>query len=303
MLSEVARSRREFLTGSVAGTLGMMAASWRTRAALAADNDGFVNLFDGKTLKGWHARPRIPPGSARVADPKNELLKAMLTYKGKWEVRDGVLIGGQDGPRLKHPQKGVEWGVGGWLMTDAKYGDFELTIDARPDWPVDTGIYVRTTDLGQGFQILLDHREDGGIGFIYGKNIGAFNTRPYSFTSKIEKGQLVGLVPKAVPKESLLPVKFAASVEEFLKTWKVNDWNTFRIRCVGKYPLITTWINGAKICEFDAATFKADGYDRDAALKLLGERGRIALEVHDGDAARWAKGAVSRWRNIRLKPL
>ena len=227
----------------------------------------------------------------------------MLAHKGKWEVQDGVLIGGQDGPRLKHPQKGVEWGIGGWLMTDDKYGDFELTIDARPDWPVDTGIYVRTTGLGQGFQILLDHREDGGIGFIYGKNIGAFNTRPYGFTSRMEKGKLVGLVPKPVPKESLLPVNFAASAEEFLKAWKVNDWNTFKIRCVGKYPLITTWINETKICEFDAATFKAEGYDRDATLKLLGERGRIALEVHDGDEARWAKGAVARWKNIRLKTL
>lgn len=104
-------------------------------------------------------------------------------------------------------------------------------------------------------------------------------------------------------KENLLPVNFAASAEEFLKTWKVDDWNTFKIRCVGKYPRITTWINGTKICAFDAATFKADRYDRDAVLKLLGGSGRIALEVHDGDEARWAKGAVSRWRNIRLKPL
>jgi len=302
MFTKVAPNRREFLTGSVAGTVGMIA-SWRTLAADAADPDGFVNLFDGKTLKGWQARPRVPAGAARTADPKDELLKAMLAFKGKWEVQDGVLIGGQDGPRLKHPKKGVDWGLGGYLMTDEKYGDFELLIDARPDWPVDTGIYLRTTDLGQGFQVLLDHREDGGIGFIYGNGIGAFNTRPYGFTSKREKSKLVGLEPKPVPKESLVPVTFAATPEVFLKAWKVDDWNTFRIRCVGKYPLITTWINGEKICVFDAATLKATGYDRDTVLKLLGERGRIALEVHDGDEARWAKGAVSRWRNIRLKPL
>jgi hypothetical protein len=298
-----ATSRREFLKGSVAGTLGTIAGSWGNLPAHAADRDGYVSLFDGKTLKGWHARPRIPPGAAQAVDPKNEFLKAVRTYKGKWEVRDGVLIGGQDGPRLKHPKRGVEWGLGGFLMADRKYGDFELMIDARPDWPVDTGIYLRATDRGQAFQVLLDHREDGGIGFIYGNSIGAFNTRPYGFTSKREKGKLVGLVPKPVSKDKLLPVKFAATAEVFLKAWKVGDWNTFKIRCVGKYPLITTWINGEKICEFDAATFKAQGYDRDAALKLLGPRGRIALEVHDGDEARWAKGAVSRWRNIRLKGL
>ena len=58
-----------------------------------------------------------------------------------------------------------------------------------------------------------------------------------------------------------------------------------------------------QISDFDAATLKAPNYDRDVTLKVLGERGHIALEVHDGDASRWAKGAVSRWRNIRLKPL
>jgi hypothetical protein len=299
----VSTNRREFLMGSVAGGLGLIAAPWRARAAYAADADGSVSLFDGKTLKGWRALPRVAPRKPGAPEPTSELYKAALAHKGKWEVKDGVLIGGQDGPRLKHPQKGVEWGLGGFLMTDEKYGDFELTIAARPDWPVDTGIYLRATDRGQGFQVLLDHREDGGIGFIYGNYIGSFNTRPYGFSAKLEKGKLVGLVPKPVPKESLLPVKFAATAEEFLKAWKVDDWNTFRIRCVGKYPLITTWINGAKICEFDAATFKADGYDRDAALKLLGDRGRIALEVHDGDEARWAKGAVARWKDIRLKPL
>ena len=168
---------------------------------------------------------------------------------------------------------------------------------------MDTGVYLRTSDRNEAFQVLLDHREDGGIGFIYGNGIGAFNTRPYGFTSKRKGGKLVGLTPKPVPKESLLPIPYAATAEQFLKTWKVDDWNTFKIRCVGKYPLITTWINGTKICEFDAATLKADRYNRDAVLKQLGDRGRIALEVHDGDEARWAKGAVSRWRNIRLKPL
>jgi hypothetical protein len=227
----------------------------------------------------------------------------MLGYKGKWEVRDGVLIGGQDGPRLKHPKTGVDWGIGGYLVTDQTYGDFELSLEARPDWPVDTGIYLRTSDRNQGFQVLLDHREDGGIGFIYGNGIGAFNTRPYGLSAQWKDGKLVQLVPRPVPKEKLLPIPYAAPVEDFLKTWKVGDWNTFRVRCVGKYPRITTWINGVKICDFDAATLKAPGYDRDEVLKLLGERGRIALEVHDGDDARWAKGAVSRWRNIRLKPL
>lgn len=70
-------------------------------------------------------------------------------------------------------------------MTDKTFGDFELLVDARPDWSCDTGIYVRTTPLGQGFQILLDHRGDdtsgigGSVGFLYLRGIGNFRVSPY----------------------------------------------------------------------------------------------------------------------------
>ena len=48
--------------------------------------------------------------------------------------------------------------------------------EARPDWPPDTGIMVRATDIGsQGFQILLDHRKSGNIGGSYGNGIGGFH--------------------------------------------------------------------------------------------------------------------------------
>ena len=68
-------------------------------------------------------------------------------------------------------------------------------------------------------------------------------------------------------------------------------------------------MNGARIAELDAATLQAPNYDRDAALKLLGRRGHIALEVHDsGDDLwmgqdRWLPGHVCRYRNIRIKRL
>ena len=45
---------------------------------------------------------------------------------------------------MVHKEDGADWGLGSWLMSDATYGDFELLVDARPDWPCDTGIYVRT---------------------------------------------------------------------------------------------------------------------------------------------------------------
>ncbi|MFT4689806.1 MAG: hypothetical protein ACKVHO_21125 [Verrucomicrobiia bacterium] len=37
---------------------------------------------------------------------------------------------------------------------------------------------------------------------------------------------------------------------------KFGGGNNFKIRCIGKYPVITTWINGVKICQFNTGTLK-----------------------------------------------
>jgi hypothetical protein len=247
-----------------------------------------VVLFDGKTLDGWHPMARVLPKSF----PNYEESKI---DHAKWTVNDGVLSGGQNPPGC---------GLGGWLLSDEKYGDFELYVDAKPDWSIDTGIYIRTTDAGEGFQILLDHRDGGAIGFIYGKNIGGFHARPYEFWPKRDAaGKVVELIPRDVAPKDRIPMNYAASSDAFLNAWKFGDWNTFKIRCVGKYPVITTWINGVKICEFDTGTLKGHRYDREKTAKLLGREGRIAFEVHAGTEVRWAKDALCRWKNIYLYEL
>jgi hypothetical protein len=102
-------------------------------------------------------------------------------------------------------------------------------------------------------------------------------------------------------------LSYAADVDDFLKVWRWDDWNELRIRCVGAMPVITTWINGVKIAELDTATLESPNYDADAVFEVLGDRGHIALEVHDNDSmfgeARWGVGAQCRWRNIRIKEL
>ena len=102
-------------------------------------------------------------------------------------------------------------------------------------------------------------------------------------------------------------LKHAADVEDFLNVWRWNGWNELRIRCVGALPVITTWVNGLKIAELDTATLDSPNYNPADVLGVLGERGHIALEVHDNDSmfgeARWGTGAQCRWRNIRIKEL
>ncbi|SHG71883.1 protein of unknown function [Fodinibius roseus] len=87
-----------------------------------------------------------------------------------------------------------------------------------------------------------------------------------------------------------------------MAAWKTGRWNTLRIRCVGKYPRITTWINYTKIAEFDAATTPHPRYDREQMFQALGREGAIALQVHGG-ADLWREGAKCRWKNIRVRSL
>ena len=69
----------------------------------------------------------------------------------------------------------------------------------------------------------------------------------------------------------------------------------------GKFPKVTTTINGVPVGVFDAASSSADKYDRDEVLELLGPEGHIAVQVHGGGS--YPAGKKCRWRNIRVREL
>jgi hypothetical protein len=284
MPDELSFTRRRLLQAA-----GISVAAF-TSAASAQTPDGFRSLFDGGSLKGWKRSPRA-------------LNQPSL---GIWTVEGGVISGGQDPPGS---------GIGSYLVSEETFSDFELLIDARPDWPADTGVLVRTNAQGNvGFQVLLDHRPHGGIGGYYGNGLGGWHAWNYSFTAETDKeGKVMRLIPGPAVEPAAgnftVPLDYAAPVEEFLQNWKPGGWNTFRIRCTGEIPHLTTWINGLKVAELDTAKMKAPRWDPKAMLDQLGRAGHIALEVHSNGANdklgkdRWAPGAVCRWRNINVKTL
>ena len=308
-------SRRRFLQASSALVVSGMLLEGRDKNTVdAAESstppEGYRSLFDGKTLAGWHAMPRPYPKPPKdAAADKVALYEKSLKSHGRWTVQDGILIGEQDPPGS---------GLGGYLVSDKAYDDFELLIDANPDWSVDTGVLVRTVPAGNvGIQILIDHRRDGGIGGFYGNGLGGFHALPYCFTAvRDAQGRPIGL-KEVDPKVAFQPITeekrrlltYAAPVGEFLKTWKFGAWNTFKIRCDGELPRLTTWINSTKICEMDTAKIEWPGFDKKAVRELLGRSGHLSLEVHSNGPTdklgkdRWAPGAVCRWRNIYIKPL
>jgi hypothetical protein len=98
-------------------------------------------------------------------------------------------------------------------------------------------------------------------------------------------------------------------LEELLAAWHFGDWNEFRVRCVGRAPRVTVWINDLLVAEIDLATLAAPHYDADAVSRALGRSGHLVLEVHDIDVLlgydRWGPDARCRcrWRKLRIREL
>ena len=151
-------NRRRFLTSSVVG-VGVSALSLAPRLLGAPPADGAAAgraraLFDGKTLQGWRARPRLSvPKDARFDSiPPEKLTAAVvkwhqehgpqdkLKHVGRWEVVEGAIVGGHE------PADSL---YGAYLVSEEKFADFELELEARPDWPADTGIMIRRARVGE----------------------------------------------------------------------------------------------------------------------------------------------------------
>ncbi|MBP7141826.1 MAG: DUF1080 domain-containing protein [Opitutaceae bacterium] len=105
-----------------------------------AEEEGFVPLFDGKTLSGWKPHEGMPP----------------IHRAGKWWVEDGVLYGTQDPP-----------GKGGLLWLDRPFTNYILKLQVQVAYPMDTGVFLRVGPTGLSQQVTFDYRPRGYVGRIF----------------------------------------------------------------------------------------------------------------------------------------
>jgi hypothetical protein len=136
-----------------------------------------TKLFNGKDLTGW---------------------KVYGTEK--WYVQDGLLIS-ESGPDKQY----------GYLATEKKYRDFELTAEFKQEADGNSGIFFRSSIEGTkitGWQaeVAPPGHNTGGIYESYGR----------------------GWLIKPDPEKD--------------KALKYGDWNTMKIRVVG--GVVETWLNG-----------------------------------------------------------
>ncbi len=269
-------NRRQFIQKSTTVTSAVVLSG---SLASAADNSNWIELFDGKTMDGWHKNPqKIGHGTG-----------------AHWQVEDGTITGEQDPPGS---------GNGGIMLTDRKFGDFELKLDIKPDWGVCSGLFLRGNDVGQCIQVMVDYHNAGNVGHLYGEGTFGWNTRCFDINEKKDKdGKMVGLQTDKHKTAAEVGLVYSCTPEEYVKAYKVDDWNAVRVLCVGEDPHITTWINGLKVCEFDGATSTNDTYAKNKAeiRKRLGKEGSIAIQVHGGGT--WPVGSKCRWKNIKIRPM
>jgi len=116
---------------------------------------GFVSLFNGENLDGWKGLVADPVKRAAMspATLKREQEKADKEMLTGWEVRDGIL---------------VFTGKGNNLVTEKKYGDFEMLVDWKITEDGDAGIYLRGTPQVQIWDTArLDVGAEVGSGGLY----------------------------------------------------------------------------------------------------------------------------------------
>lgn len=132
--------RCSLLTSTIAVTIAVL-----LFAGLAsADDKGWIELFDGKTLNGWVRK------------------NGTATYR----VEDGAIVG-----------RTMEGSPNSFLCTEKDYGDFELEFDVKVDDGLNSGVQIRSqtkdTPTGRvnGPQVEIESGP-AEAGYIYGEATG-----------------------------------------------------------------------------------------------------------------------------------
>jgi formylglycine-generating enzyme required for sulfatase activity len=162
------------------------------------------------------------------------------------------------------------YGQGGVLLTDKKYRDFELTVDVKIDSFSNGGIFLRSTESGQAYQVEL--AEPGGTGDVFGE---------------------------------MMRISKPGRAENKAKVWKPNDWNNFRIRMTGSVPRIQVWINNELMYDI---TEPVNDFTAGATEGMIGLQAHWSVTYSSSTkafdmSASWRPGSKHMFKNLRIREL
>lgn len=110
--------------------------------------EGFVAIFNGKNLSGWHVSRTNHHGTT-----------------GNFYVEDGAII-----------MKQNPFGRGGVLLSDKKYEDFELYLEVKTHPGTNGGIFFRSNESGSAYQIELNGDGELSTGNLLGEMLHVTTT-------------------------------------------------------------------------------------------------------------------------------
>lgn len=172
---------------TLAGLLALALAAPAVWAAetCAAGQEGWKPLFNGKDLAGW----------------KEE-------GKAKWTVENGHLVGRQG-----------DNGAAGDLFTEKQYGDFELHVKYKVQWPANSGVWFRYQSPQKAYQAdILEYKN------------------PVCYSGTL-----------------YCPGKMFLDMNEDPKLEKKDDWNVFIIKAKGDHLEIS--LNGEPVADVHEDSF------------------------------------------------
>jgi hypothetical protein len=121
--------RRYWLALAVCAAAALSGAAADDKGTVTKPPPGFVALFNGKDLTGWHG---VVPSPERIKMSAEQLEKAQKAIDEKvlphWKAENGVLVNDGEGDNL---------------ATVKEYGNFELLIDWKIEPKGDSGVYLR----------------------------------------------------------------------------------------------------------------------------------------------------------------
>ena len=201
-----------------------------------------IELFNGRDLTGWE-------------DHKNPHL---------WTVEDGMIVGISEAGKMSN------------LSTQAQYGDFELRLEYNADAKVNSGVFLRVSDLDDEVHTGLEIQ----ILDTYGKEL------------PLDRGDSGALYDMIAPSANALK--------------PAGEWNQMRMRCAG--PPVAVELNGVQVVDADLDLFDTPGQNPDGssnkfkyAWKTMPRAGHIGLQTHAGMGGR--SDVKIRFRNLVVQPL
>ena len=203
---------------------------------------GFTPLFNGKNLKGWHTSRTSHQGTT-----------------GNFFVEDMAIVLKQN-----------PFGQGGILLTDKKFRNFELYIEVKIDSFCNGGIFIRSAESGQAYQVEL--AMPGGTGSLLGE---------------------------------AMQISTGAQPDNIGKVWKPGDWNSFRIKMTGEIPTVALWVNGTLMWE---VTQPKNDFTAAATEGMIGLQSHWTATYQSMPGGfnmpgAWRPGAAHRFRNIGIREI